>query len=603
MAFSFTPGGGRGAHLHVSDFEDVTGKAFDRKITMQLLAYLKPYRREMIWGVFLMFVGSGLALLTPYLIKQAFDVHIATGDAKGLSLIALVTLAAYGLEMATTWQRSLTLQTVGNRILNTMRGELFAHYQRLSMSYFDKHGTGSLISRVLSDVGVINELLSQGLITMLSDIVMLVSIVAVMLVLNARLALLTFSVLPVMVVATVLFGRRARVAYRNTREKVSILTGRLAEDINAMRVVQAFTEEERMGNEFAQINRENRDANVEAAKLASIFTPSIEVLSTLTTGIILWFGGRAVSQDTVTLGVIVAFLSYTSRLFQPILDLSMMYNTWQSAMAGGERILGILAETPDIQDRPDALPLPDTEGHVEFRDVHFRYIEDTPVLQDVSFEILPGETVALVGPTGAGKTTIASLLSRYYDVSEGAILVDGIDTRDIKVAELRQQLGVVPQEPYLFGGTIAYNIAFGKPDATMDEIIAAAEAANAHDFIASLSRGYDTEVQEGATNLSLGQRQLVCLARVILAEPHILILDEATSSVDLRTEGLIQDALEKLMAARSSLVIAHRLATVQRADKILVIDAGRIVERGTHAELLEAEGLYAKLYVSQFIAD
>jgi len=553
--------------------------------------------------VFLMFVGSGLALLTPYLIKQAFDVHIATGDAKGLSLIALVTLAAYGLEMATTWQRSLTLQTVGNRILNTMRGELFAHYQRLSMSYFDKHGTGSLISRVLSDVGVINELLSQGLITMLSDIVMLVSIVAVMLVLNARLALLTFSVLPVMVVATVLFGRRARVAYRNTREKVSILTGRLAEDINAMRVVQAFTEEERMGNEFAQINRENRDANVEAAKLASIFTPSIEVLSTLTTGIILWFGGRAVSQDTVTLGVIVAFLSYTSRLFQPILDLSMMYNTWQSAMAGGERILGILAETPDIQDRPDALPLPDTEGHVEFRDVHFRYIEDTPVLQDVSFEILPGETVALVGPTGAGKTTIASLLSRYYDVSEGAILVDGIDTRDIKVAELRQQLGVVPQEPYLFGGTIAYNIAFGKPDATMDEIIAAAEAANAHDFIASLSRGYDTEVQEGATNLSLGQRQLVCLARVILAEPHILILDEATSSVDLRTEGLIQDALEKLMAARSSLVIAHRLATVQRADKILVIDAGRIVERGTHAELLEAEGLYAKLYVSQFIAD
>ncbi|MGI6374549.1 MAG: ABC transporter ATP-binding protein [Anaerolineae bacterium] len=601
MAFSFTPGGGHGPHLHVSDFEDVTGKAFDRKITMKLLAYLKPYKREMAWGVLWMFVGAGLALLTPYLIKQAFDAYIAVGDAPGLTYIALLTLGAYGLEMVATWQRSLTLQTVGNKILNTMRGQLFAHYQRLSMSYFDKHGTGSLISRVLSDVGVINELLSQGLITMLSDIVMLVSIVVVMLVLDTRLALLTFAVLPLMVVATYLFGRRARVAYRTTREKVSILTGRLAEDINAMRVVQAFTEEDRMGREFSQINRDNRNANVEAARLASIFTPSIEVLSTLTTGIILWFGGRAVAQHTVTLGVIVAFLSYTARLFQPILDLSMMYNTWQSAMAGGERILGILAEEPDIQDKPDALPLPSTEGHVEFRNVSFRYVEDAPVLRDVSFEVLPGETVALVGPTGAGKTTIAALLSRYYDVDEGAILVDGIDIRNIKVGELRRQLGVVPQEPYLFGGTIAYNIAFGRPDASIEQIIAAAEAANAHEFISSLPRGYDTDVQEGATNLSLGQRQLVCLARVILAEPQILILDEATSSVDLRTEGLIQDAIERLMAARSSLVIAHRLATVQRADKILVIDGGRIVERGTHAELVEADALYARLYASQFI--
>ena len=329
---------------------------------------------------------------------------------------------------------------------------------------------------------------------MLSDIVMLVSIVVVMLVLDTRLALLTFAVLPLMVMATYLFGRRARVAYRTTREKVSILTGRLAEDINAMRVVQAFTEEDRMGREFSQINRDNRNANVEAARLASIFTPSIEVLSTLTTGIILWFGGRAVAQHTVTLGVIVAFLSYTSRLFQPILDLSMMYNTWQSAMAGGERILGILAEEPDIQDKPDALPLPSTEGHVEFRNVSFRYVEDAPVLRDVSFEVLPGETVALVGPTGAGKTTIAALLSRYYDVGEGAILVDGIDIRNIKVGELRRQLGVVPQEPYLFGGTIAYNIAFGRPDASIEQIIAAAEAANAHEFISSLPRGYDTDV-------------------------------------------------------------------------------------------------------------
>jgi ATP-binding cassette subfamily B protein/subfamily B ATP-binding cassette protein MsbA len=603
MAMGFSGGGMHGPHLHVSDFEDVTGKAFDREITLRLLAYLKPYAREMIYGVALMLAGAGLALLTPYLIKLAIDGYIANGDGQGLALMAGLTLASYGLDFVTTWQRGLMLQTVGNKILMTMRGELFAHYQRLSISYFDKHGTGSLISRVLSDVGVINELLSQGLITMVSDVVMLVSIVVVMLVLDARLALLTFAVLPVMVLATWLFGKRARVAYRNTREKVSILTGRLAEDINAMRVVQAFTEEERMSREFSAINRDNRNANVTAAALASTFTPAIEVLSTLTTGIILWFGGRAVADGALTLGIIVAFLSYTSRLFQPILDLSMMYNTWQSAMAGGERILGILAEAPDIQDAPDALPLVETDGHVVFDHVDFHYIEDTPVLQDVSFEILPGETIALVGPTGAGKTTIASLLGRFYDVSAGSIQVDGIDIRNIKVADLRQQLGVVPQDPYLFGGTVAYNIAFGRPDAPMGEIVAAAQAANAHEFICGLPHGYETDVLEGATNMSLGQRQLVCLARVILAQPRILILDEATSSVDLRTEGLIQDALEKLMAGRSSLVIAHRLATVQRADKILVIEGGRIVESGTHAELMSDHSLYARLYASQFIAD
>jgi ATP-binding cassette subfamily B protein/subfamily B ATP-binding cassette protein MsbA len=582
-------------------YGEVQGKAFDARITGRLLKYLRPYRGLMIQAIILMIASSGLALLTPYLIKNAIDEHITAGNMQGLSTMALAILGCFALDFLVQWRQRYNLNKVGNSILRTMRDQLFRHYQVLSMSFFDQRGTGTLISRMLSDVGVINELLSQGIITMLGDVVMLVSITVVMIVIDARLALLSLSVLPLMALATWVFGKRARVAYRRTREKVSILTGRLAEDINAMRVIEAFSQEDRMGREFDQINRENRDANVAAVALSSLFTPAMEVLSIIATCIILWFGGRAVAGGALTLGVIVAFLTYTSRLFQPVLDLSMVFTTWQSAMAGGERVFEILDLVPDVQDKPDSMPLPAAQGHIVFQSVGFHYLADTPVLSDVSFEIKPGETVALVGATGAGKTTIASLLVRFYDVTEGRILIDGRDIRDIKVADLRQLLGVVPQEPFLFQGSIAYNIAFGRNDATREEIVAAAKAANAHDFVMRLSQGYDTEVLESSTNLSLGQRQLVCLARVILAAPHILVLDEATSSVDLRTEGLIQDALERLMSGRTSVVIAHRLATVQRAGQILVIDGGRIVERGTHAELLEKEGVYAHLHRTQFL--
>jgi len=586
----------------VGHYKSVTGKVFDWKITQQLLAYLKPYKRQMVEGVLLMLAGAGIALVVPYLIKTAIDEHIAAGNMAGLSRLALVILVSYILDFASGWRRRWLLNTVGNNVLRTMRSQLFSHYQVLSMRYYDVNGSGSLISRMLSDVGVINELLSQGLINMISDVVVLITTVAVMLIINARLALLTFLVLPPMIVATLMFAGRARLAYRRTREKVSILTGRLAEDLGAMRVIQAFSEEDRTSRDFDEINRENRDAHVAAVTLASIFTPTMEAFSMIAICLILWFGGRAVTAGAVTIGVVVAFLSYTGRLFQPILDLSMIFNTWQAAMAGGERILEVLNEEPDIQDAPDAVELPPVKGHVLFDHVDFAYAPNVPVLKDVSFEVPAGETVALVGPTGAGKTTVTNVLSRFYEISGGRVCIDGYDIRKVTIKSLREQLGVVPQEPFLFQGSIAYNIAFGRPDAGREDIIAAAKAANAHEFIERLPDGYDTEILENSANVSLGQRQLICLARVILAAPRVLILDEATSNVDLRTEGLIQDAMETLMFGRTSLVIAHRLATVQRAHTILVIDGGQIVERGTHEELLAKKGVYAHLYETQFLS-
>jgi len=605
MSFSFGGGSLHGPHAHFrrsQRTQDVTGKVFDWGITRRLLRYLLPHRRKMVQGMLLMLASAGLALLAPYLIMLIIDEYLVSKNAAGLGWMASATLAVYALEFVISWRRRLLLSEVGNQVLRTMRGDMFRHYQLLSMSYFDTHDAGSLISRMLSDVGVINELLSNGIISMFADTFVLISTMAVMLVINARLAMLSFTVLPFMVIATLLFARRARAAYRQTREKMSALTGRLAEDLGAMRVIQAFSEEDRTSRSFDDVNRENRDARLFAVALSSVFGPIMETLTMLVTCIILWFGGRAVAANTLTLGVVVAFLSYTSRLFQPVLDLAMMFNMWQAAMAGGERLLEILDTEPDVQDAPDAVALAPVEGRIVFDEVSFQYTADVPVLSEGSLEIAPGRTVALVGPTGAGKTTIANLLMRFYELTEGAILIDGQDIRKATIASLRQQLGVVPQEPFLFQGSIAYNIAFGRSDASREEIIDAAKAANAHEFIMQLPQGYDTEILEGSANLSLGQRQLICLARVILASPRILILDEATSSVDLRTEGLIQDALEQLMAGRTSLIIAHRLATVQRAGTILVIDEGRIVERGPHAELLANDGVYAHLYRTQFLA-
>ena len=592
--------GPRGA-LHSLGKESEGGKVFDAYIVRRLLAFLKPHWRSMILAFVLMLISSGLGLAVPYLISVAIDQHITQGDVTGLNSIALMTAGAFvGLYFSTAVQDYLLSRT-GQHILAEMRGQLVRHLQDIHLGYHDTHLIGVTVSRVFSDVGVINELLSQGLITLIGDIITLVGIVTVMIRMNARLALYSFSVLPLMVVATLIFSRHAKVAFRETRATVANVVGDLAEGLAGMRVIQAFAQEATTQERFDEVNRANRDANVRAMTLSFVFMPTVQFLGILATAIVLWFGGMAATRAEMTVGVIVAFLSYVTRFFQPIRELSQLYTTMQSAMAGGERVLQLLDTKPAVDDKPDAPPMPPITGHVELRDVTFAYREDEPVLRSIDLDIAPGQTVALVGPTGAGKTSISNLIARFYEVTEGAVLIDDTDVRDVAQRSLRAQMGIVPQDPFLFSGTIADNIRFGIPDAPQTVVETAARTSNAHDFIANLPDGYETEIQEGGVNLSLGQRQLLCIARAVLADPRILILDEATSSVDTMTEALIQDALDRLLAGRTAIVIAHRLSTIRNADIICVIDGGQIVEQGTHDELLDAGGLYRELYERQFV--
>jgi ABC-type multidrug transport system fused ATPase/permease subunit len=420
---------------------------------------------------------------------------------------------------------------------------------------------------------------------------------------SLQLALLTFSVLPPMLLAVILFTRRAKVAFRRTRARIAAVVGDLAEDLAGMRVIQAFAQEGASHERFDEVNRANRDAYIDAMTLSFIFLPTVEFLGTLATAVVLWFGGGLVARDQLTLGVVVAFLAYVTRFFQPIEELSRIYTTLQAATAGGERVLNLLDTPPEIRDVPGAVEMPTIVGRVELANVSFSYRGETRVLHDVNLVIEPGRTVALVGPTGAGKTTIANLVARLYDVTEGQVCIDEHDVRQVAQRSLRRQMGLVPQDPFLFSGTIADNIRFGRPDASQAAVEEAAHLANAHEFITALPQGYETVILEGGVNLSVGQRQLICIARAVLADPRILILDEATSSVDTVTEALIQEALRRLLSGRTAIVIAHRLSTVREADLICVIQAGRIVERGRHEELLAQGGVYQELYERQFVDD
>ena len=593
--------GPRGIIEQFSGGDNQRGAAFNRRVVARLLAYLKPYTRQMGLAFLAMLVVSALTLLTPYLLKVAVDQYIALGDRAGLARISLLTAATFiGLYLATAGQQYM-LSWVGQRVLANLRSALFRHLQQLSLGYHDTHIVGVTVSRVMNDVATINELLSQGVITLVGDTLILVGIVVIMLTMSPRLALLTFIVLPLMLGVTLWFSRRARVAFRETRTRVARVVGDLAEDIAGVRVIQAFGQEGSSQERFTQVNEANRNAHINAMTLSFIFLPAIEFLGVLSTAIVLWFGGRAVAGGEVTLGVLVAFLSYVTRFFQPVQELSRLYTTMQAAMAGGEQVLKLLDTTPDVQDQPEAAELPPAVGRVTFDHVSFRYRPELPeVLHDINLTIQPGQTVALVGPTGAGKTSIGNLIPRFYDASEGAVLIDGVDVRTVTQHSLHNQIGLVPQDSFLFSGSLAENIRFGRPEASDEEVEQAARLANAHDFIIAKPDGYLTRVQEGAANLSVGQRQLVCIARAILTDPRILILDEATSNVDSLTESLIQDALRKLLKGRTAVVIAHRLSTIRSADLICVVQEGQIVEQGQHEELLARGGAYSALYQRQF---
>lgn len=607
---SFSIGGGsvgmgpRSALDQFGSIEQKGGEVYNPKVVRRMLAYLKPHRWKMTVAFILTLLESGLTLLSPYLVKVAIDQYITPKNMQGLGSVAMLITASFiALFFVSSGQRYM-LSWVGQRVLAALRKDLFSHLQRLPLGYHDRNIVGVTVSRVINDVAEINELLSQGVITLLGDVIVLIGIIIIMITMSPKLALLTFIVLPLMFLATWWFSRQARTAFRETRSKVAAVVGDLAEDINGMRAIQAFTREKASQERFEQVNKENRNAYVNAMSLSFIFLPAIEFLGMLATVIVLFFGGRFVLQDQVTLGVMVAFLSYVTRFFQPIQELSRLYTTFQSAMAGGEQVVKLLDTPLEIEDKPGAVDLLPVKGEIRLEHVSFRYRPDTPlVLQDVSMEIAPGKTIALVGPTGAGKTTIASLVARFYEATEGAIFIDDQDIRNVTQASLHRQVRVVTQDPFLFSRSIAENIRYGMPDAALEQVEEAARQANAHDFITQLPEGYDTHILEGGVNLSQGQRQLISIARALLADPRILILDEATANIDTITEALIQDALTRLLKGRTAIVSAHRLTTVHNADWVYVVDQGRITEQGTHEDLLAKGGLYASLYERQFMSE
>jgi ABC-type multidrug transport system fused ATPase/permease subunit len=563
-----------------------------------LVSLLRPYRGRVLLMLVALFIATGAALVPPYLAGLALDKGISDGDTSVLTLILIAFIGAALVNWGATYVQTLLINWVGQRALQDLRIELFQHLQKLSIGFYSRNKTGVLISRITNDVQALDQLVTEGIQTLFSATLTLLGIAVILVVLDPSLALVTFLTFPVLLIGSVIFRLTSSGAYRLTREKIAAVTAYLQETLSGVRVVRAFGQERRHRTRFAELNDEHRQVNMKTVYLNAAYFPSVELLSAVATAAILIYGGNQVidGDSAVTIGVLASFVFYLQSFFDPIQSLSQLYTTYQAGMAALDKIFELLDEEPDLADKPGALELPRVRGEIEFEDVSFSYYGDQPALCEVDLHIPPGQTVALVGATGAGKSTLAKLVARFYDPDHGRVLVDGHDLRDVTEHSLRSQLGIVPQEGFLFSGTIRDNIAFGRPGATEEEVRAAATAVGAHEFIERLPDGYDSEVGERGGQLSAGQRQLVAFARAAAADPRILILDEATSNVDVRTEAEIERGLRRLLAGRTAIVIAHRLSTIRRAGRIVVLDRARIVEQGTHEDLLEAGGAYARLY-------